>query len=343
MSEFFYELTPDKVIQAAEDSGFNQNGRVFAMNSYENRVFDVYLENAPNIILKFYRPQRWTKEEILEEHEFLFDLNENEIPVSLPVIFENKSTLKEISGIYFSAWKKIGGRSPDEFQDSELEIIGRLLGRIHKVGMSKSLRFRPAFSSEGYVNKSVFFLESNGFLPKSCVRRYLTASDEIAKIYSELSATVPLHRIHGDCHKGNLLNGRDGWFFLDFDDFLNGPAVQDMWMLFPLNSDCFQYQRNIFLDAYREFCDFDESWLNLIELLRAFRFIHYSAWIAKRWTDPAFPPLFPHFGTPEYWEKETNDLEIQLKLIEKGSVPSKKTQPAEVEPELTNKDYFWDL
>lgn len=342
MSEFFYDLTPDIVIQSVEDSGFCPTGRVFPMNSYENRVFDVYVENAPNIIVKFYRPNRWTKEEILEEHEFLFDLFEHEIPVSLPFRFEDNTTLKQKSGIYYSVWEKIGGRSPDEFQGEEFSIIGRLLGRIHKVGMSKELKFRPTFNSEEYIKKDIAYLENNDILPKSCVRRYLYASDEIAKIYSELSKEIPMHRIHGDCHKGNLLNGKGGWFFIDFDDFLTGPAIQDMWMLFPLNEDLFESKKNQFLEAYREFADFEDSWLNLIEPLRAFRFVHYSAWIAKRWADPAFPLLFPHFGTVEYWEKETNDLENQLQLIEKGTISQNHLEPDPL-PELTNQDFFWDL
>ncbi len=345
MKEYFYDLTPEKVIQAIEQCGFIPTGRVFPMNSYENRVFDVYLENSPNIIIKFYRPGRWSKEQIQEEHDFIFDLHESEIPVSRPVEFSDKSTIKEISGIYYSVWDKIGGRAPDEFTEEEIAVIGRLIARIHKTGSAGNSVHRPTFNSEEYVEKSISFLEENQFLPKSCVRRYADSASEISRIFSELSHGIPIHRIHGDCHKGNLLCGSGGWFFLDFDDFANGHAVQDIWMLLPSSGDTSDFQRNIFLEAYREFADFDDGWLELIEPLRAFRFIHYAAWIAKRWDDPAFPALFPHFGTSEYWEKETNDLENQLKIILKSSHKNVSRSFAEQaeEPELTNKDFFWDM
>jgi Ser/Thr protein kinase RdoA (MazF antagonist) len=185
------------------------------------------------------------------------------------------------------------------------------------------------------------FINKNNLLPPHCRDQYITAAEEIASIYNSLLKDVPFHRIHGDCHMGNLLHGRDGWFFLDFDDFVNGPAVQDIWMLAPAIDSEGVRQRDVLLEGYREFRDFENLWLRLVEVLRAVRYIRYAAWIAKRWADPAFPAIFPHFGTGRYWEDETSDLVKQLNLIKKSlEGPS---VPAEPEKELTNKDFFWDM
>ncbi|MBE7412308.1 MAG: serine/threonine protein kinase [Leptospiraceae bacterium] len=344
MNEYFYDLTPEKVILACEECGYSPTGRVFALNSYENRVFDVYLEDSQNIIVKFYRPGRWSKEEIQEEHDFLYELSENEIPVSKPIRFQNGESIREISGIYYSMWEKIGGRSPDEFTDTDLKIVGRLISRIHRIGRSKKSLHRPHVNSEEYVHKPLRFLTEKSFLPKSCAERYILTAEKIAEIYDEISLGVPTQRIHGDCHNGNLLNGNSGWFFLDFDDFRTGPVVQDLWMLLPSSVEFREHRRGVFLEAYSEFSEFQENWLNLVEPLRAFRYIHYSAWIARRWEDPTFPALFPHFGSTDYWEKETQDLESQLKFISKPrqkniALPKIEDQ----EEKLTNKDFFWDM
>lgn len=346
-SDFFFHLTPDIIIKAIEVSGLEPTGHCMALNSYENRVYDLRLEDGTHVVSKFYRPGRWTREQILEEHEFLRELKEDEIPVCAPLPFPDGITLHEIEGILYAIWPRTGGRVPDELSDEVLGMLGRLLARIHNMGAVKKAPHRISLTGGTYGLEPLAFLEENNFLPSHCRERYAGAVKKIVEIYESLRADVPFQRIHGDCHLGNLLHGSEGWFFLDFDDFLTGPAVQDVWMLVPARDREGLRQREIFLEAYRQFRDFETSWLRLIEPLRALRYIRYAAWIARRWDDPAFPAAFPHFGTVSYWEEETADLEDQLDYIYSnsqdlpGGVP-KPEGPAEEKPELTNKDFFWD-
>ena len=348
MDNFFYQLTPEVVLQALEASGLRPTGHCMALNSYENRVYDLKLHDGSHVVSKFYRPGRWTEEQILEEHAFLLQLQDDEIPICAPLHFDNGSTLQKTEGIYYAIWPRTGGRAVDELMDENLQVLGRLLARIHNVGAVQKIEHRTTLTGETYGLKPLEFLRENGFLPAQLVQRYSDAVHEIVTIFDTLSAEAPFHRIHGDCHFGNLLNGSEGLYFLDFDDFLNGPAVQDVWMLVPARDQEGLRQRNVFLDAYRMFREFDPAWLRLIEPLRSLRYIRYAGWIARRWDDPAFPPAFPHFGTERYWEKETGDLEDQVEFIHKhrDDLPSHLQRP-EVEEEetegLTNKDYFFDL
>jgi Ser/Thr protein kinase RdoA (MazF antagonist) len=347
MSNLFYSLTPDRVIDAVEKSGFSLTGHYMVLNSFENRVYDLMQENGSGIIVKFYRPGRWSAEQILEEHRFLLDLAEDEIPVCAPLSFSDGSTIHEADGIFFAVWPKTGGRIPEELTDDELRRIGRLIARIHNNGSVKNAVSRLRLTGKTYALNSLEFLTQNNFLPSSCTARYSDAVKEIAHIYDSLAKEVPFHRIHGDCHPGNLLK-RDGYFFfLDFDDFLTGPAVQDIWMLLSSRDTGNKAELDLILQGYRDFRDFNSSWLKLIEPLRGLRYIFYAAWIARRWNDPAFPSIFPHFGTQEYWEKETSDLEDQVNIIyssihgdENVQMPEDKVKEEKV---LTNKDFFWDL
>ena len=342
MNGFFYQLTPDAVIRAAEEGGLEPTGHCMTLNSFENRVFDLTLEDGSHAVLKFYRPARWSREQILEEHEFLFDLAADEIPACAPLRFPDGSTLRETEGIFYTMWPRTGGRQADELTDDELVVLGRLLARIHNNGAAKPAPHRAVLEPQSFAHEPLEFLLRNDFLPTHCRDRFENAARRIIDIYTTLSAGVPLHRIHGDCHLGNLLKGRDGWFFLDFDDFLTGPAVQDVWMLLPSRDTESLRQREVFLSSYRQFRDFDSRWLRLIEPLRAIRYIRYAAWIARRWNDPAFPKAFPHFGTTQYWEEETKDLQEQYALIVEesdGGIPNEDPQPDE---ELSNKDFFWD-
>ena len=345
MSNSFFSLTPDRVIDAVEKSGFSLTGHYMVLNSYENRVYDLMQENGSGIIAKFYRPGRWSAEQILEEHRFLLDLAEDEIPVCSPLTFNDGSTIHEIDGIFFAVWPKTGGRVPEELSDEEMRSIGRLIARIHNNGSAKNAVHRLRLTGETYGLNSLKFLSENNFLPSSCVERYSAAVKVIVDIYDQLSGIIPFHRIHGDCHLGNLLK-RDGYFFfLDFDDFLTGPAVQDIWMLLSSREGDYTKELETFLQGYREFRDFDSSWLKLIEPLRGLRYIYYAAWIARRWNDPAFPAIFPHFGTQAYWEKETSDLEDQVDIIYSKISENENTSAgtAKEEKELTNKDFFWDM
>ncbi len=346
-SAFFFNLTPDTVIRAVEQSGFEPTGHCMALNSYENRVYDLRLEDGSHVVGKFYRPGRWTREQILEEHRFLYDLRDDEIPVCAPLTLPGGETIHETEGIMYAIWPRTGGRVPDELNDTELQILGRLCARIHNNGAAKKAPHRIELTGETYGLRPLAFLEEHGFLPPHCRDRYHDAVMEIVEIYETLRRGVPFHRIHGDCHLGNLLHGTEGWFFLDFDDFLTGPAVQDVWMLVPARDREGLRQREVFLDAYAQFRDFDRSWLRLVEPLRALRYIRYAAWIAQRWDDPAFPAAFPHFGTVQYWENETRDLEDQLEYFygTTADLPAGMRKPGEdkaEEKELTNKDFFWD-
>jgi Ser/Thr protein kinase RdoA (MazF antagonist) len=315
MDDLFLRLTPDWVIRSVEAGGFRPTGHCLALNCLENRVYDLMLEDESHVVVKFYRPGRWTKEAILEEHQFLIVLEDAEIPVCAPLAFPDQKTLHEVEGIYYAVWKRTGGRSPDEFSDEEVAIIGRLVARIHGVGAAKKAKHRRRLDSETFAREPMRFLVEKGFIPLQWKKRYEQAVLRIAEIYDAWSQGVPVHRIHGDCHLGNLLRGRAGFFFLDFDDFVTGPAVQDLWMLVPSGDEEGQRQRRLFVEAYQQFRPFEPSWLRLVEPLRAFRYVHYAAWVARRWKDPAFPRSFPHFNTEEYWEKETIDLENQLRKL----------------------------
>lgn len=338
-NEFFFRLTPDRILSTLEDAGFHLTGHIMTLNSYENRVFDLKQDDGSHVVAKFYRPGRWSREEIAAEHQFIDDLARDEIPVCAPMALPEGDTIGESAGIFFAVWPRTGGRMPDEFSDDELAMLGRLLARIHNNGAAKEEKRRPELTSRRYALEPLEYLLARDFLPAHLRERYAEMVREVAAIYDERVAGIPFHRIHGDCHLGNLLKGRDGWFFLDFDDFLAGPAVQDLWMLVPARDTEGRRQREVFLEGYRTFRDFDESWLRLVEPLRALRFIYHSYWIAKRWDDPAFPAAFPHFGTEAYWEDETADLADQLDVMlhEKGN----SAQPTEQE-ELSNKDFFWD-
>jgi Ser/Thr protein kinase RdoA (MazF antagonist) len=349
MNNFFYHLTPDVILQAAQRHGFDATGHCLALNSYENRVYDLKIHDNSHIVIKFYRPGRWNRDQIREEHQFLLELKQDEIPVCAPLFISEGETIGVIENIFYAIWPRTGGRGAEELTDQELQILGRLLARIHNMGAVKNAEHRIRLNGENYGLKPLNFLLENKFLPLHCESRYKNAVAEIVDIYQKLATDIPFHRIHGDCHTGNLLQGRDGWFFLDFDDFLTGPAVQDIWMIVPARDTEGLRQREVFLEAYRQFRDFDQSWLRLIEPLRALRYIWYAGWLAKRWEDPAFPPAFPHFGTTEYWENETSDLEKQLEYIYKNisdlpdALPGKaKREQKEEDQELTNKDFFWD-
>jgi len=347
VSDFFYELTPDRVLTAVEGAGFAPTGHCSPLTCLENRVYDVRLEDDSHVIAKFYRPNRWSRQGILDEHRFLADLQRAEIPVCAPIAFADGETLRTVEGIHYALWPRVGGRAPDEFDDEQIEILGRLLARIHNVGAAAEAPHRPRLEAHRAALEPLAFIEERGFLPEECRRRYRAAVEEVAALYTAWSEGVPVHRIHGDCHVGNLLRGPEGWCFLDFDDFVVGPAVHDVWMLLPGRDSEGARQRALLIETYGQFRVFDPRWLRLVEPLRAFRFVFYAAWIAKRWEDNAFPAAFPHFGTAEYWQNETRDLEDLLGRLLRGDhdVPgtSQADRAASRERELTNEDFFWDL
>lgn len=346
MTDFFLELTPDRVLKAVEDAGFAPTGHCTPLTCLENRVYDLRLEDDRHIVAKFYRPGRWTREAILDEHRFLADLREAEIPVCAPISFPDGGTLREVEGIQFAIWPRTGGRSPEELADAQIQILGRLLARIHNVGAAGEAPHRARLDARNSALTPLEFLEDREFLPAECGRRFRACVEEVAEIYTQRSQGVPVHRIHGDCHAGNILCGDAGWFFLDFDDFVIGPAVHDVWMMLPGRDAEGLRQRSLLIDAYRQFRAFENAWLNLVEPLRAFRFVFYAGWIARRWEDAAFPAAFPHFGTASYWENETRDLEELVARIASGRdevLPGQPRKGPEPDTELSNEDFFWDL
>ena len=345
VSDFFFALTPDWVLKAVEAGGFEPTGHCSPLTCLENRVYDLRLEGGQHVVAKFYRPGRWSREAILDEHRYLAQLREAEIPVCAPLAFADGDTLHQVEGIHYAVWRRTGGRAPDEFDDEQIAVLGRLLARIHNVGAAGEAPHRPRLDARRAAFEPLALLAERGSLPPQCARRYQAAVEEVARLYDAWSEGVPVHRIHGDCHVGNLLKGDEGWFFLDFDDFVVGPAVQDVWMLLPGRDADGARQRALLVEAYQQFRDFDPRWLRLVEPLRAFRFVFYAAWIARRWQDPAFPDAFPHFGTTQYWESETSDLEEHVERLLRGGeeVPAELRREASEEPELTNEDLFWDL
>jgi Ser/Thr protein kinase RdoA (MazF antagonist) len=317
-SGFFFELTPERVLDAVESSGLQCTGRCLALNSFENRVYDVELDDGNRRVVKFYRPARWTEEQILEEHEFLFDLKEAEIPVVSPIQFPDGMTLKKMPGteIHYALFPKVGGRAPEELSDDQLVRVGRLLGRIHNVGAKKRFQHRVRINPQTYGFSNLEFLLKKNWIPIEFQNRYKSVVEKICEFTEPWFEKLEFQRLHGDCHLGNLLWSAQGPFFLDFDDCVIGPPIQDIWLLVPGRDAEALRQRDVLLKGYCEFRHFDMKSLKLIEPLRSLRFIYYTAWIARRWDDPAFPMAFPHFGTHQYWMREVEDLEDQWNQIQ---------------------------
>jgi Ser/Thr protein kinase RdoA (MazF antagonist) len=305
----FADLGPDAALEAVEAAGLSPTGHCAMLRCLENRVWDLRLDDASHVVVKFYRPARWSRAGIEDEHRFLLDLREAEIPVCAPLALPGGGTVGEHAGICFGVWPRTGGREPEELTDDEWMGLGRLLARIHNVGATRPPSERPVLDADTALLDPLDELLDGAWLPASCEERYATAVESLADVYEAGLAEVPFLRIHGDCHRGNLLRGREGWFFLDFDDFALGPAVHDVWVLVPGHDREASQQREALLEGYRQFRPFESRWLGLVEPLRAARILKISSWIARRWKETTFQSTFPHFGTELYWERETRDLE----------------------------------
>ncbi len=320
----YSHLTPDVVINVVESMGYWSDSRILPLNSYENRVYQVGIEvdspiNTQGIplIAKFYRPHRWSDEQILEEHEFTQTLFDLDIPVVPPLAFKN-STLMEHEGYRFALYPRYGGQAPELDNGNHLEVIGRFIGRIHSVGKTTTFQYRPNIDISSYAIDSREYLLEHKFIPQDLIPAYSTLTADLIQHIETVFASnaYQVIRLHGDCHPGNILWRDDHAHFVDFDDARNGPAIQDLWML--LSGDYQQrcLQLADILEGYTEFCEFDPCELQLIEPLRAMRLLHYAAWLAKRWQDPAFPHNFPWFNTERYWAEHILSLREQLATLQ---------------------------
>jgi Ser/Thr protein kinase RdoA (MazF antagonist) len=319
----FAGLTPDVVLDALDSVGVVGDGRMLALGSYENRVYQVALADGGLRVAKFYRPRRWTDAAIREEHAFSSELAAEEIPVVAPLDLAGKGMLHAFSGYRFAVYPNCGGRAPELEERSTREWLGRFIGRIHAVGARSAFRERPRLDVEGFGDEPKAWLLEHGFIPSDLEDAYVSIVDLAlagARRAFARAGDVGSLRLHGDCHVGNVLwrseGAQAGPHFVDFDDSRMGPAVHDLWML--LSGDRGEMTRQLadVLAGYEDFRPFDRRELLLIEALRTLRLIHYSAWLARRWDDPAFPAAFPWFNTQRYWQDRILELREQVAAME---------------------------
>ena len=323
-TQFFFQLDPNLILNCIDSLGFKTTGRCLTLNSMENRVYEVEVEKRSNkdelefVVAKFYRPGRWTEAQILDEHNFLHELLEGDIPVIAPIKFDGKTLFKiPDHNLWFTVFPKKGGRIPDEMNDEKLEIIGRLLARIHNVGSSKPSKHRLHITPETFGTNNLEALLSTNYIPPQYIDSLKDVVGQTVSLITPLFEGVKTHRIHGDCHKSNIIYREyEGPFFVDFDDMLIGPAVQDIWLIVPGLDTQSLKDRDHLLKNYEIMREFDYSTLKLIEPLRALRYIHFAAWMAKRWDDPASKNAFPYFGSDEYWSTLIRDLYMQIARIQ---------------------------
>lgn len=311
-------LTPEVILDSVEITGYRCTGALLPLNSYENRVYRVDIEDQQRLAVKFYRPQRWSDEAILEEHEFAFELHEHEVPVVPPLVFSDKSLLNH-EGYRFALFAWQPGRSLELNIKEDRELLGRYLGRLHAIGKSRPFQHRPSITVQSFGFEPFKYLLSGEHLPSYLKQSYQSVvEDLLQKVNSTFEITQPLHyqRLHGDCHLSNILWTETGPHIVDLDDCRMGPAVQDLWMFLSGERAEQEQQLNDILRGYQQFCEFDFTQLLLIEPLRSLRLIHYAAWLAERWTDPAFPIAFPWFDSVRYWEEQILALREQRALLD---------------------------
>ncbi len=323
----YASLTPDRILDALDGVGIQGDGRLLALNSYENRVYLVYCDRAPDaaasVVVKFYRPQRWTDEQILEEHAFVHELVEHEVPAVAAFDLDGR-TLHHDGDLRFAVFPRDGGRTPEIDDPATLAWIGRYLGRIHAVGARRAFVHRPALDIATFGDASRAFLLDHGIVPADLREPYAVVSalalDSIRRCY-ERAGPIATLRLHGDCHAANILWTPDGPHFVDFDDARTGPAIQDLWMLLSGDRASMTRQLGDVVEGYEAFADLDRRELHLIEALRTLRLLHYAAWIARRWHDPAFPAAFPWFATQRYWQDRILELREQVAAMDEEPLP----------------------
>jgi Ser/Thr protein kinase RdoA (MazF antagonist) len=311
-------LTPDVVLDALDAVGLHGDGRLLSLNSYENRVYQAWRDDAPPVVAKFYRPGRWSDAQIREEHAFVAELSASEIPVVAPFVIAAR-TLHTSGGFRFAAYPRRGGRAPELEQRETLRWIGRFLGRIHNVGSRSTFAERARLDITRMGDGPRDYLLAHDWIPADLLDAYRTVSaqalDGVRRAFDR-AGDVGVLRLHGDCHGGNVLWTDDGPHFVDFDDAITGPAIQDLWMLLSGDRASMERQLGDVLEGYERLRPLDRRELHLIEALRTLRLMHYAAWIAQRWDDPAFPAAFPWFGTQRYWQDRILELREQIALMD---------------------------
>ncbi len=348
-ADLFLGLTPDAVLAAIEASGLRCTSVCWPLNSYENRVMEVELadEARTRLVTKFYRPQRWSQAQILEEHALLAELHADEVPVVPALTFPDGGTLRQIAVaggadvVWFCLFPRFGGRAPEEVDDALATRLGALCARIHVVGARKPFAARQQLSGATYGGAPLSVLEASGRVPTPLRRRFFTAANALIVVTDEWLQGTAMQRIHGDFHLGNLIQRDNILYALDFDDALTGPPVQDLWMLLPGRDVDTVRRRELFLQSYEQFRPFDRTSLRLIEPLRGLRLVHFCGWLAARWHDPIFPQTWPQFATDAFWHETTDTLEEALDLT--WAAPDTAVVAPQVDvPEATNADFFWD-
>jgi Ser/Thr protein kinase RdoA (MazF antagonist) len=318
LSHPYDRLTPDLILDAVATTGLEPDGHLLALNSYENRVFQIGIEDQPPVVAKFYRPGRWSNETIQEEHDFARDLAAEELPVVAPWRNPDQASLFEHAGFRFGVFERRGGRAPEPGDLDQLEWIGRFIGRIHLAGQARVFDHRPRLGSETFGRPARAAVLDSPLLPVELQSRYDVISgqllDAVDAVFTEVRK--PPIRLHGDCHHGNILWTDAGPHFVDLDDCRSGPSAQDLWMLLNGDRNEQMMQLDALLEGYTVFRDFDAAELRLIEPLRSLRLIHYTGWIAQRWDDPAFPNAFPWFDSTHYWTQHVIDLQQQLDALD---------------------------
>jgi Ser/Thr protein kinase RdoA (MazF antagonist) len=317
----YQTLGPDRILDAVESTGLRCDGHLHALNSYENRVYQIGLEDGGFIVAKFYRPGRWSDEAIREEHAFSLELEEREIPVVAPLRDKSGETLHYHEGFRFALFPRRGGRWPELDNPDNLLWLGRFIGRIHAVGAIQTFHHRPTLDIEHFGEESYRYVLEQGFVPAELQLAYRSLAEDVLKQVRRCYAragNVSNIRLHGDCHPGNILWTDGGPHFVDLDDCRMGPAIQDLWMLLSGERRDMTMQLADILEGYTEFFDFNPRELNLIEALRTLRMLHYSAWLARRWEDPAFKQAFTWFNSPRYWEEQILALREQAALLDEA-------------------------
>jgi Ser/Thr protein kinase RdoA (MazF antagonist) len=314
----YSQLGPDTIVNAIESLDYISDRRILALNSYENRVYQVGIEDESPIIAKFYRPARWTDEMIREEQQFTLELADADLPIVAPIAINNE-TIFCYEDYRFSLYPRFGGYAPELDNPDHLLQLGRILAQLHNIGETKSFVERPAITIEDFAIKPIQYILENNFIPMDLETAYTTLTDDLLiriKNCFDQAGDFKTLRIHGDCHHGNVLTRDDKFYIVDFDDSRTGPAVQDLWMFLSGDRQYMTARLNDFMEGYTEFRDFAPRELHLIEALRTLRLIHYAAWLAQRWEDPAFPIAFPFFNSQRYWEDHILSLREQASLMQ---------------------------